>query len=727
MQKILITLACAAMTLGAAAQQTVNIGQLSQYCYPANKQKSASLRFMPDGLSYLKISDNGKAIERYEVATGKLLETVMDVTNTRGDAKIESIADFIVSDNGTKILVYEESTPIYRHSFSAKWMIYETHGRVLKQLSTAHPIQQSPVISPDSRMVAFMAEDNNIYVHKIDYGSEVPVTTDGKVNAIINGVPDWTYQEEFATTCSMAWAPDNSMLCYIRYDETDVPAYSFPLYQGACDPMDQYALYPGQFTCKYPVAGEPNSRVSIHSYDVETRKIKDLPLPGKDIEYVPRINFGPEASQLMVCALNRDQNRLDIYRVNPRSAVAESIYQEKSNAWILPGCYEDIVYEPKGMVIKSDRTGYTHLYRVGYNGTDMGALTSGDYDVTAYYGSASDGSYYYQSAEKGPLNRVITKVDAKGKHTMVSPAEGWSSAQFAKAMNHYILCHSTTTQPNLYTLMGKDKSIRTLEENAEIASRYASVPQKEFFTMQSGGEELNGWMIKPQGFDASKKYPAIIYQYSGPGSQEVMNRWSIDWAQYFAMQGYVIACVDGRGTGARGRKFEQIVYKNLGYYETIDQNALLSHLQSLSYIDGKRIGIYGWSYGGYETLMAASSGAGYAAAVAVAPVTSWRYYDTVYAERYMTTPKQNEQGYDRSAPINRVEKLTCPLLMISGTADDNVHMSNTIEFTSRLIALNRWPDMLLFPNMNHSINGCNTRAVVYGRMLEFFNKNIGNK
>jgi len=726
MKKFFVSTIAAGIAMAATA--AVNVSDLAKYVYPANATASVSLNFTPDGASYLKLGAEAVTIEKYDVATGKLVETVLDLARTRGDRKLERIGGYSLSPDGSKILLYQDRDQIYRRSFRAEYFIYDIKRNTLKPLSTAHPLQQSPVVSPDGRMVAFVAEDNNIYIHKIDYGSEVAVTTDGAKGRIINGVPDWTYEEEFTTSRSMEWAPDNSALAYLRYDETKVPAFSFTLYEGACNPMKQYALYPGDFTYKYPVAGEPNSVVSLHSYDVETRKIKDIALPGTDIEYIPRIHYGPTADKLIVLTLNREQNRLDFFSVNPRSTVVTPIHQEKSSAWIRPECYERVAYEKDNMVIFSDRSGWSHIYRIDYNGNDLGALTSGEFDVTDYYGTASNGLYYYQSTQNGPTNRVITCVNPKKQRAQhISPEAGWSAAQFSPAMNYYVMSHSTTAKAPVYELYkaGGSQPMSVLEDNAEVAARYASVPHKEFFTISNGGNELNGWMIKPDGFDPSRKYPAIIYQYSGPGSQEVKNVWSIDWAQYFAKQGYVIACIDGRGTGGRGREFEQCVYKNLGFYETKDQDALLEHLRGLSFVDPDRIGIYGWSYGGYETLMAATGGAPYAAAAAVAAVTSWRYYDTVYAERYMSTPASNPDGYDRSAPITRVGKLSCPLLMISGTADDNVHLSNTMEFTARLIADNRWPEMLLFPNMNHSIYGCNTRAVVYSRILDFFNSKLG--
>ncbi len=710
----------------ADAGRSVNVKELAQYVYPLNGAASASLSFMPDGLSYVKLTDGGKKLDRYDVATGKFAETLFDVTRTRGDRKLESIDGYELNADGTKMLVYVNREDIYRHSFWAEYFVYDFKRNTLKPLSTEHTRQQAPVMSPDGRMVAYMADDNNIYISKLDYGTETPATTDGEVNVIINGVPDWVYQEEFTTFRSMEWAPDNSALSYLKYNEAQVPAFTFDLYAGVCNPNEAYALYPGRFTYKYPVAGEKNSVVTIHTYDVETRKTKSVELPDASIEYIPRIHYGPTADVLIAATLNRDQNRLELYSVNPKSTVSRSIYTDTSKAWIRPECYEEITYEADGMVVFSDRTGFSHLYRLSYAGQEMGALTSGNYDVTAYYGACADGGFYYQSASSGPINRVITRVDRKGRHVNVTPADGWASATFAPAMNHYVVNYSQANVPPVYFLYNaKDKSIRVLEDNAAYSARFAGVPQKEFFTIQSEGFTLNGWMIKPLDFNSSRKYPVVVYQYSGPGSQEVTNRWSMDWQRYFAMKGYIVVCVDGRGTGGRGREFEQIVYKRLGHYETIDQLALLSHLKAQPWVNGDAIGIHGWSYGGYETLMASSAkGAAYAAAVAVAPVTSWRFYDTIYAERYMTTPRQNPSGYESSAPLSRASQLCCPVLMMSGTADDNVHMSNTIEYISAVEQEGRWVDMLLFPNMNHSINGCDTRALVYARMLDFFNSKM---
>lgn len=717
------------------AQAKVDVEGIAKYVYPGNTPDSPkSFTYMPDGESYLLLSEDGKSIARYETATGKQLEIVLDVTHTRENS-VKSVESFSLSPDGSKLLLYTTKTPVYRHSFKADWHVFEIKRNILRPLSKNFSVQQSPLFSPDGRMVAFVAE-NNIYIKKIDYDSEVAVTKDGAVDRIINGIPDWTYEEEFATDCSMSWAPDNSTLCYLRYDEERMPKFTFSLYQGYCNATDQYALYPGSFSYKYPVAGENNSVVTLHSYDVETRKIKDIQLGDGKTEYIPRIAYGGNsAERLMAVTLNRAQNRMEVFAVNPKSTVVKSVLVEESKAWLNPMSYENISWGTESFVVASERSGWNHLYEYGYNGQLLRQLTSGEYEVTDYYGTDTQGNTYFQSTAqqldgqgiRGALSRVIQKIDRSGKkQEAITPVNGWAAATFSPAMNYYVINYSNASTPPRHTMYSvKGKELRVLVDNGSYAARYASLPRKEFFTM-SDGMQLNGYIIKPAAFDASKRYPVIMWQYSGPGSQEVTDRWRMDWDYYAAAErGFIIVCVDGRGTGGRGTAFRDIVYKNLGYYETIDQLAAARYAASLPYVDSSRIGIAGWSYGGYETLMAVTDQSSpYKAAVAIAPVTSWRYYDTVYAERFMLTPGENEEGYRDSAPVNRVANLDCNLLIMHGTADDNVHLSNTIEFVSRLQEQNRVCDMLLFPNMNHSINGCNARQLVYGRMIDYFDKNL---
>ncbi len=705
----------------AAAQVTSTVRDIAPYVYPQNKPAAPpSFSYAPDGNGYLLLSADGKSICRYDIATGKEIETVFDVRNTR-ETMIGSIEGFDMSANGRYIVVYTDSEPVYRRSFKAKYYVYEAHSRILKPLSPNFEKQQAPLISPDGRMVAFVAE-NNIYVRKNDYGSEVQVTKDGEKNVRINGIPDWVYEEEFSCSMSMAWAPDNLTLCYLSYDESQVPLYTLPQYQGTCSPMNQYEFYPGFYQYKYPVAGEKNSVVSLHSYDVETRKIKDIDLPDSKIEYIPRIEYGHSPERLMVATLNRDQNHFEIYTVNPKSAVAKSVYTEESKAWIDPVTYENIKYLDDGFVLMSDKSGYRHLYQYSYAGAPVRTITTGDYDVTDFYGIDAKGTVYYQAAKPTPMDRTVYSAPLKGQSVAVTPEGGTSSASYSHDMAYAMISHSDANTPPVYSMCkANGKQVRVLEDNSAYASKFASVPRKVFFTMESDGNVLNGYYILPT---TPGKHPVVMSQYSGPGSQSVLNRWALDWEQYFAMHGYAVVCVDGRGTGGRGRAFQDVVYKQLGYYETIDQVNAARWAASQPWADASKIGIYGWSYGGFEALMASTvPGAPYAAAVSIAPVTTWRFYDSIYTERYMLTPQQNERGYNLS-PLERASQLQCPLLLMYGTADDNVHPVNTLMFVSELQSAGGLCDVFPFVNMNHSIYGCNARAVVYAKMLDFFNKNL---
>lgn len=726
----LIKCAMLALTIavGGTVSATGTLEGLSFYVFPNNASAGVDVpTWLPDESAIVEMSSDGKTITTCDPATGEPVETIFDVANTR-ETSIDRFDEFIFSPDGKRILLGTGKQMIYRRSYWAQWYVYDCHSRILRPLSKEYKKQRSPLWSPDGRVVAFVTEDNNIRLCKTDYNTEVQVTTDGKVNEIINGVPDWTYEEEFATTCSMAWAPDALTLCYIKYNEKDVPMYHFPLYEGACDPMLEYALYPGDFNYKYPVAGVVNSKVTLHCYDIETHKIKDISLP-ETVEYVPRIQYGYANDRLIVTTLNRDQNRLELFNVNPRATVTRSLLvEETKTGWIEPIAYESLKLLPEGIVLASARSGWTHLYFYGYSGALERQLTTGDFDVTDYYGfDAVNNIHYFQSTRTGSINRVVSRIDAKGGVKDLTPANGTGAMWLSPKAKYAMTSYSSVQSPPVYELVNptKGKTIRVLEDNEAVAKRYAKMQRREFFTVPADakGPELNGYVIRPA--KSNGPAPVIMYQYSGPGSQEVRNRWVVDWENYYAEQGYMIVCVDGRGTNCRGRDFRESVYKNLGHFETIDQLRGAEYVANMPDADPNRIGIFGWSYGGYETLMAASAPDNpYKAAVAVAPVTDWRYYDTVYAERYMLTPQQNGEGYEASSTLTRIDNLTDNLLIMHGTADDNVHLSNTMEYISRLIASNRYCDLFLFPNMNHSINYCNGRAVVYWRMMEYFNNHL---
>ncbi|MCM1521483.1 MAG: S9 family peptidase [Muribaculaceae bacterium] len=724
-----------AATATAATPKAVstNISDLAPYVYPQNAAPTpARPDFTTDGLTYMRLNKDRKKIVTCSLTDGKELETVFDITTTRENKLPGAVEEFVLSPDGSKILVAINKAQIYRRSYTATYWVYEIRSRILRPLSETHDTQRSPIFSPDGRMIAFTASDNNIYIKKLDFDTEVAVTRDGAPGAVINGIPDWVYEEEFATTCSMAWAPDSQTLCYLRYDETAVPTFSFTLYEGTCNPRPEFSLYPGSFSYKYPVAGQPNSRVTIHSYDIDNRKIKDITLPDANIEYIPRITYGGDSPErLMAVTLDRSQTRMELYSINPRSGVSRVVLSETSEAWLPTATYEQLTFEQDGFVVLSARTGWQHAYVYTYAGALDRTLTSGDYDVTEYYGADQRGYRYVQTTATGSINRVVTRIDPKGASKDLTPSTGWATAWFNPTLSHACLIHSTSATPPVATLIDtrSGKTLNTLEDSKAIAARYASAPRREFTAIPAAnGEPMNAYIIRPNDFDPSHRYPVILYQYSGPGSQEVTDRWKTDWTQYAAMKGYVVVCVDTRGTGARGRAWETAVYRHLGQLETADLRAAASWIASQSYVDPDRIGITGWSYGGYETLMAitapSDSPSTFAAAVAIAPVTDWRFYDTVYAERYMLTPAENADGYATSAPLSYGSRLSIPLLIIHGTADDNVHLLNTMQYVSVLESEGRLCDMLLYPNMNHSINGCDARLSVYSKMLRYFDLNL---
>lgn len=678
-----------------------------------------------DDSRYARLSDDKRTIDIFEAASGKLTETVFDVANTR-ETVLESIEGFKLSPDRTKIIVWTNSEPVYRRSFTANYYFYDTHSRLLRPVSSEFARIQSPVFSPDSRMIAFVYE-NNIYLKKLDYNTQVAVTTDGRKGEIINGATDWTYEEEFVTTELMAFSPDNVSLCYIKSDESQVPLYTLPIYAGACNRDERYELYPGQFTYKYPVAGQKNSTVSLHVYEISNRKTKDVEFADKTIEYIPRIDFAPVGDQLLVTTLNREQNRMEIYAVNPKTILSTSVFTEKSDAWIIPGAYEDMRVVDDGFVVMSTRSGWTHLYKYAFNGSLTRTVTQGEFDVKAFYGFDAAGNAYFQAAAPSPLDRTVYRIDPKGIRTALSPEQGSASAIFSPNCSVALLSYSNVDTPPIYTMIdSKGKTLREIMNNSDVPSRYRNLPRKEFVKVPGDdGLEFNAYIIKPSDFNPSKKYPVVVYQYSGPESQMVLNNWSVTWEHYFASKGYVVFCLDGRGTGGRGTAFMFPVYKKLGYYETIDQIAGARWLASQPWVDSSRIGIHGWSYGGYETLMCLQADrTPFSAGVAVAPVTDWRLYDSIYTERYMSTPQQNYDGYRTSAPLNFTSKMRSELLVMTGTADDNVHPENTFEYAAALQFDGALFDMMVFPGKNHSINGCNARAVVYGNMFRWFGKNL---
>lgn len=579
-------------------------------------------------------------------------------------------------------------------------------------------------------MVAFV-RDNNIFLVKRYFGnSESQVTKDGKRNEILNGIPDWVYEEEFAFNCTLEFSADSKMLAFIRFDESQVPSYSFPLFAGQAPHISAFEKYPGEYTYKYPKTGEANSKVSVHTFDIKTKVTRKMQVPLDEDGYIPRIRFTQDPNKLAIMTLNRHQNRLDLYFGDPRSTVCKLALRDESDTYINESVFDNIVFYPEHFSFVSERSGFNHLYWYSMGGNLVKQVTDGQYEVKEFLGYApEEGAFYFTSNEESPMRTAVYKIDRKGKKIKLSTKEGTNSAQFSTDMKYFMNRYSNANTPTVITLNDNTgKVLTTLVDNASLKKKLVAcqMPQKEFFTFQtSEGVKLNGWMLKPANFSASTKYPVIQYQYSGPGSQEVKDAFNISWENYMASQGYIVVCVDGRGTGGRGAEFAKCTYLNLGVKEARDQVETALYLGTLPYVDKNRIGIWGWSFGGYMTLMSMSEGRPvFKAGVAVAAVTDWNYYDTIYGERFMRTPKENGEGYKASSAITRADKLSGNLLLVHGMADDNVHYQNCAEYAEQLVQLGKQFDMQIYTNRNHSIFGGNTRLHLYTKLTNFFKNNL---
>lgn len=700
---------------------------IEDYCDPKTTApvRIKTITPLADGVSYSAISKDGKRIEVYSFKTGKTISTLFDVDNIKGELKIDSFDGYQISANEKKILIWNDVEKIYRRSFRAQYYVYDIMRGTLKRVSDNGSMRDA-VISHDGRLVAYTRE-NNLYISNLDYGTDYAITKDGEINGIINGSSDWSYEEEFSLVNTIRWSGDDNTLAYLRFDEKSVPVYSFDQYKSYCDGNPLSDVYPQSYSYKYPLAGYPNSQVTVHSYNLDTKITKTMNLSIGD-GYVPSIEFDGEGTNLMVMLLNRNQNDLRLYRVNPGSTVAHLLLNEKSDAWLSPDAYQMVRYYKKTFVIGSERTGYRHLYEYDYNGNLLRQLTKGEWNVTDYYGKEEiSGKHYFQSTVLGAINRSIMSTDSKGNQTKLSSREGTESAVFSSTMSYYVSDYSNALTPNIYSAYeNSGKKLYDIEINSAYSQKYNSAPKKEFVKVKNSiGEEMNGYIIKPADFDSTKRYPLVMYQYNGPDSQEVLNRWKMEGIYYLASQGFVIASIDGRGTGNRNRDWSTCVYRQLGKYETEDQITGANYFSSLPYIDNDRIGCFGWSYGGYMTLMELSASSNpFKAGVAMAPVTDWRFYDSIYTERYMTTPQQNESGYDASSALLHTNNMNSRLLIMSGTNDDNVHYYNTLKYTSKLNSEGKIFDMMSFTGFEHSLPMCNARVQLFKKVNDFLKTNL---
>lgn len=683
---------------------------------------------------YARISQDGKKIVQYSFKTGQQTAVLFDVNNTQGE-KISSFDGYIMSPDGTKMLISTNRQRIYRRSYKADFYIYTIKSRKLERLSDGGP-QQSPVWSPNGLQVAFV-RDNNIYLVKLLYNnSESQVTKDGKFNEVINGIPDWVNEEEFGFNTALTFNADGTMLCWIRYDESAVQQYSLQLFKGLKPERQEYAVYPGSYSYKYPKAGETNSVVTAWSYDIKSHRTQKLAVPLDADGYMPRILPTSDADKIMVYTMNRHQDVLNLYTVNPRSTVARLLIKESVPKYVKEEAMAAIKVGSNTILLPSDRDGYMHLYLYSQNGQLLRKIAPGNYDITDVYGyDETTGDVYYQAAALNPHDRQIYVAHKNGQIQRLSNQSGWNDAIFSGDYKYFINTWSDYNTPYVYTTRdGRGKVIATNVDNKALIEKtrqYGWTKRDTFSFTTSEGVRLDGWMVKPANFDASRKYPVIMFQYSGPGSQEVRNYWASGsmgqggaFDQYLAQQGFIVVCVDGRGTGGRGAAFEKAIYLRMGDLESKDQVETALYLGKLPYVDKDNIGIWGWSFGGFNTLMSMSEGRPvFKAGVAVAPPTSWRYYDTVYTERYMRTPKENPTGYDTN-PIHRASKLHGALLICHGTADDNVHPQNTFEYAEALVQADKDFKENYYTNRNHSIFGGNTRKHLLRQIAQWFELNL---
>ncbi len=660
-------------------------------------------------------------IDLYDFATLKKVSNLIDTKNYK--ELTDGIDSYTFDASEKKILIACHSNKIFRHSFTADYFLYDIAAKSLTKLVDFQI--QEPTFSPDGTKIAY-AKENNLYIYDVASKKSTAVTTDGKKNAVINGITDWVYEEEFAFVRAFDWSKDSKKLAYIRFDESQVPEFSMSIFHKD--------LYPTIETFKYPKAGEKNSVVSLHIYDAAGNISKKVDLGNYNDFYIARMQWTNDANVLSAQVLNRHQDNLDLLFVDGNTATAKVVLNEKDKAYV--DITDNLTFlKDNSFIWTSEKDGFNHIYVYDKNGKLKNQVTKGNWEVVSYYGfDEKTKTIFYQSTENGSINRDLYRVGLDGKNKVrLSSKVGTSKATFSPNFQYFINTFSSNTQPTTYTLneAKTGKEIQVIENNQALADKLKAynLPSKEYFVLKTAkGNELNAWILKPKEFDPSKKYPVFMFQYSGPGSQQVNNQWNNSndyWFLSLTQQGYIVACVDGRGTGYKGADFKKVTQKELGKYEVEDQIDAAKVIGSYPYVDASRIGIFGWSYGGFMASNCIFQGNDvFKMAIAVAPVTNWRFYDSVYTERYMQTPQENASGYDQNSPINHVSKLKGKFLLIHGSGDDNVHVQNTMQMMEALIQANKQFDSQIYPDKDHGIYGGNTRIQLYTKMTNFIKENL---
>lgn len=671
------------------------------------------------GISSLKNGENYAVIER-----GGIAKYSYKTSAKEGNIVDGSFESYQFNDDESKILLLKKSQPIYRHSFLGKFDVKDLKSGKTLSLNNGNYVQE-PTFSPDGTKVAFIAE-NNLFYQDLYSEKITQITQDGKKNAIINGLADWVYEEEFGHAKQYEWTKNSDAIVFVKSDETEVPEMYIPIYGKQ--------LYPSELRFKYPKAGEKNSMVSAHLYRLDSQKTVALNLLNFKNYYIPNVYKTAKSDEIVLITSDRLQNSSDVLKVNTKTGTIQKLFTESDDKWIETDNVTLEFLDDNSFIWGSERDGNRHLYWYDQNGKPKKQITKGNWEVTDYYGfNPKTKEVLVQTTEKGSINKVVSKINIEtGKSTLLSNAEGNNSASFSGNYNYFIETSSSAAKPFTYVLKdGNGKNIKELQNNNELLQKLQAdnMVTKEFFTVPNeAGDQMNAWMLKPKDFDPSKKYPLFMFQYSGPGSQSVSNSWDAGnglWFNHLVQKGYIVVCVDGRGTGYKGTKYKKSTYMNLGKYEIEDQIAAAKWFGKQSYIDKSRIGIFGWSYGGYMASLALTKGADvFKAGIAVAPVTNWRYYDTVYTERFMRTPQENAKGYDENSPTEFASLLKGKFLLIHGTADDNVHFQNSMEFSEALIQNKKQFEFMAYPDKNHGIYGGNTRPQLYQKMTDFILENL---
>ena len=688
--------------------------------YTFSPKRVPGFNFLNDGRHYTRIESN--VIKKYDLTTGDFVEDILDGATLGDDF---SIGSYSFNSDESKIIIMNNRESIYRRSYKANYFVYDRASKEISEVFDGDKISYG-TLSPDDKHIAFVY-NNNLYVKDLATDVITAVTTDGEYNKIINGAADWVYEEEFAFAKAFFWSPDSKKIAFIRFDETDVKEFTMQLYKDD--------VYPENIVFKYPKVGEDNAKASAHIYHLEGKgNAVEVDLGNLDDMYIPRLKWTKDADQLCAFKMNRHQNHLELFLVNAKDGKSKVMLDEKNKYYI--DIHDNLTFLENGkeFIWTSEKDGYNHIYLYDMDGKEKRSLTSGDYDVTAFYGvDEKNKKIYYQAADRTPMEKRVFEVGYKGKKPrLLDKRSGTSSATFSSTYDYYILSNSTINTPatyNVYTRKGE--LVRALEDNKTLAQKqqeYGTVQANFFDFTTSYNVKLNGWTMQPKNMQKDKKYPVLVTQYSGPNSQQVTDAWKGSnywWYQHLVQQGFIVVCVDPRGTGARGEEFRKQTYLELGKLESQDLIETAKWLGQQSYVDADNIGIFGWSYGGHMSSLAILKGNDvYKAAIAVAPVTSWRWYDTIYTERYMRTYAENESGYRDNSPVYFADRLKGDYLLIHGGADDNVHFQHAAEMSRALISANKQFDQYYYTNRNHGIYGDNARIHLYTKMTNFLNESL---